>query len=205
MMALLGGTFDPVHRGHLHAAWLGRETLGADAVTMVLAARPWHRPAPAADVGHRWQMLRLAAAGKPWLRPSRLEAARAGPTYTVDTLAGLAAHRPLVWLIGSDALAAIAEWHRAEQLPALCHLLVFNRPGSMRPPVPAGFEEAGAEALAVRGAGAIHYLDAPMLAASGTGVRCAIAAGREPDALLPAEVWAYIRRHKLYGAQTTRE
>lgn len=200
MMALLGGTFDPIHCGHLHAAQLGRETLGADAVTLMLAARPWHRPAPQAAVAHRWEMLRLAVAQRPWLRPSRLEATRAGPSYTVDTLAGLAAHRPLVWLIGSDAVAAMAQWHRAEELPALCNLLVFHRPATERPPVPAGFEEAEPAALVGCRSGAIHYLDAPMLPASSTAARRAIAAGQEPAALLPAEVWAYIRRHELYGA-----
>ncbi len=200
MMALLGGTFDPVHCGHLHAARQGRAALGADLVTLMLAARPWHRPAPAAAAEHRWEMLRRATARRPWLRLSRLEAARAGPSYTVDTLAALAAQRPLVWLIGADAAAEIGNWHRAEELPALCNLLVFDRPGAGRPPLPAGFEEADAAALAGRSAGAVHYLDAPMLAASGTALRRAIAAGRTPQALLPAEVWAYIRRHGLYGA-----
>ena len=136
MMALLGGTFDPVHCGHLRAARLGRAALGSDLVTLVLAARPGHRSAPAAAVEHRWQMLRRATARRPWLRLSRLEAARAGPSYTVDTLAALAGERPLVWLIGADAAAEIGTWHRAEELPALCNLLVLDRPGADRPPPP---------------------------------------------------------------------
>ena len=200
MMAILGGTFDPVHCGHLHAARLGRAALGVASVTLMLAARPWHRLAPAASAAHRWQMLRLAAKARPWLRPSRLELKRAGPSYTVDTLAALAEQAPLVWCIGADAVAALGSWHRAADLPALCHLLVFNRPGAPAPPPPVGFEVADAAALAQRPSGSVHFLDARMLAASSTALRREIGAGGAPRGLLPAEVWAHIRRHGLYGA-----
>ena len=200
MMAILGGTFDPVHCGHIHAARLGRTALGVATVTLMLAARPWHRPQPAADAAQRWQMLQLAAAEHAWLRPSRLELERTGPSYTADTLAALAVYAPLVWCIGADAVAALGSWHRAEDLPALCHLLVFNRPGAPAPPPPAGFEVAEAAALAQRASGVVHYLDARMLAVSSTTLRREIGAGGAPRGLLPAAVWAHIRRHGLYGA-----
>ena len=198
MMAILGGTFDPVHCGHIHAARLCREALGVPTVTLMLAARPWHRPEPAASAAERWELLQLAATAHPWLRPCRLELTRPGPTYTVDTLAALAAHAPLVWCLGADALAAIGSWHRADDLPTLCHLLVLGRPGSDVPPPPAGFEVADAAALVARGSGAVHYLSARTLAVSSTEVRRRIAAGETPANLLPAEVWEHIDRHGLY-------
>ena len=89
--ALLGGTFDPIHRGHLHAARVGRRILNTPAVTLLPAARPRHRAPPVASIAHRWRMLRLAAESEPGLEASRLEIARPGPSYTVDTLAELAA------------------------------------------------------------------------------------------------------------------
>lgn len=205
MMAILGGTFDPIHCGHIHAARLCREALGVPTVTLMLAARPWHRPEPAAPAVHRWQMLRLAATPRPWLCPSRLELVREGPSYTVDTLAALAERAPLVWCIGADAAAALGSWHRAGDLPALCHLLVFNRPGAPAPPPPAGFEVADAAALAQRPSGAVHFLDAEMLAVSSTALRREMATGGVPRGLLPAEVSAHIRRHGLYGAPPTHE
>ena len=202
---MLGGTFDPVHRGHLHAAGAARAALGAARVTLLLAARPWHRAAPAASVAHRWRMLGLALRDQPGLARSDREVARQGPSYTVATLRELGPGAPLVWLIGSDAAAAIGQWHRAEELAGLCHLLVFDRPrngsGVERPAPPAGFRvvERAAD-LAGSASGGVHHLATPMLDVSATQVRRAASAGADGGALVPARVWAYIRRHGLYGA-----
>ena len=142
MRAILGGTFDPVHRGHLHAAAAGRSLLGVSKVTLMLAARPWHRDAPGTSVAHRLNMLRLAAAADPALEASDWEVRREGPTYTVDTLTALSDDGPLVWLIGGDAFAAVDSWHRVDDLHALCHFVVFNRPGgAYETAVPRGFRQ----------------------------------------------------------------
>ena len=154
-------------------------------------------------------MLELAADGK-GLGVSHLEIDRPGPSYAVDTLRELAgAQAPrnveprsvIVWCIGGDALDALETWHRAEQLPSLCNLLVFQRPGSPRARPPQGFEVVDAAAcLASRRNGGVHFLDAPMLDISATAVRRAIAGGDATGTLLPRQVWDYIRRNGLYGA-----
>ena len=147
-------------------------------------------------------MLTLATAGDE-IDVSRLELERDGPSYTVDTLRELTRDGPVVWFIGGDALDSVSEWHRADELPALCNLLVFERPGaSRRRSAPPGFETVGDPAsLAGLEHGGIHFLTAPMLDISATEVRQAIANERNPSALLPATVWDYIRRNGLYGAR----
>ena len=209
-MAVFGGTFDPVHLGHLHAARVAREALGGIGVTLLPAARPWHRPPPLASAAHRCRMLELAADGED-LAVSRLEIDRPGPSYAVDTLRELAGpqaprnaapRRVIVWCIGGDALDALETWHRAEQLPSLCNLLVFERPGSPRARPPQGFEVVDAACLRSRRSGGVHFLDAPMRDISATAVRGAIARGDGPRALLPRQVWDYIRRNGLYGADS---
>ena len=212
-MAVFGGTFDPVHLGHLHAARVAREALGGIGVTLLPAARPWHRPPPLASAMHRCRMLELAADGED-LAVSRLEIDRPGPSYAVDTLRELAgaralrdaeSHTSVVWCIGGDALGALETWHRAEQLPSLCNLLVFERPGSPRARPPQGFDVVDAAAcLGSRRSGGVHFLDAPMLDISATAVRRAIARGDATGVLLPRQVWDYIRRYGLYARPAGR-
>ncbi|MCY4015468.1 MAG: nicotinate-nucleotide adenylyltransferase [Gammaproteobacteria bacterium] len=201
MQAILGGTFDPVHRGHLHAAAVGRSLLGAPKVTLMLAARPWHREAPATSIEHRLRMLRLAVGADPHLVVSDWEARREGPSYTVDTLTALADGEPLVWLIGGDAFAAVDSWHRVDDLAALCHFLVLNRPGSRRDErMPKGFRRIDDPSALVRWpSGCVCFAGATMLDVSATRIRRRISSGGAVDGLLTPEVWAYIRTHGLYG------
>ena len=131
------------------------------------------------------------------------ESARAGPSYTVATLAAMAAEAPLVWLLGDDALASVDTWHRADELATLCHLVVFARsaPGAPRPAPPPGFHHvACASELGRQRCGGIHYLSAAMADISATEVRARIADQADASALLSPQVWAYIRRNGLYGA-----
>ena len=201
MRAILGGTFDPVHRGHLHAAAVGRALLGVSKVTLMLAARPWHRDAPATSAEHRLRMLRLAASAEPGLEVSDREVRHGGPSYTVDTLTALADGEPLVWLIGGDAFAAVDSWHRVGDLHALCHFLVLDRPGGARQAgMPSGFERVACPlALATRPSGGVFFADAPMLDVSATAIRQAIGRAGDASRLLTPEVWAYITSHGLYG------
>ena len=214
MQAILGGTFDPVHRGHLHIAVAGRDLLGAECVTLMLSARPWHRAPPEAATEHRWNMLCLAAQSTPGLVASDIEAKRPGPSYTADTLRELrrqlGSTEPLVWLIGEDAVALLPSWRDHAALPGLCHLLVFAREGGPRR-VPDGFRLAERpQALSELPSGGVHFADAPTMAVSSTEVRRALSASstantttnatkNDASALLPAAVWAYIRRHGLYA------
>ncbi len=200
-VAILGGTFDPVHAGHIHAARAARDALGTPSVTLLPAARPSHRSAHA-SIEHRWRMLELVAETDPTLVPSDAEISRPGPSYTVDTLADAVGEGPLVWLIGRDALADIDSWHDVERLASLCHLLVLDRPGESRPrpAAPPGFDLVGdAGQLAARTSGGLAWLTNPMLDISASQVRRMIAKGEDASTLLTDEVWSYIRAHGLYA------
>ena len=203
MQAILGGTFDPVHLGHLRIAQAGQDVLGAESVTLMLSARPWHRAPPQAAAEHRWNMLCLAAQSTPGLVASDIEARRPGPSYTADTLQELrrraGSAKPLVWLIGDDAVALLPSWRNHGALPGLCHLLVFAREGGPRR-VPDGFRLARCpQELSELPSGGVHFAETPPLAVSSTEVRRIIATKGDAGALLPAAVWAYIRRHGLYA------
>lgn len=228
MRAILGGTFDPVHLGHLRAALAAGAALGARQVTLQLAARPWHRDVPCASVADRWAMLRLAVADANAGRLGALgdvlpdsgtiaqrtelpalaassdhESASSGPSYTVATLAAMDGEAPLVWLLGDDALAGVNTWHRADELATLCHLVVFARSEASgpRPAPPPGFHHvACASELGRQRCGGIHYLSAAMADISATEARARIARQADASALLSPQVWAYIRRNGLYGA-----
>lgn len=191
----------------------------------MLAARPWHRAPPQASPADRAAMLRLAVddanagrlAGRgkapsgggnaPMLLASDHEGVRDGPSYTVSTLAGLAGDEPIVWLLGDDAAASIASWHRARELATLCHLLVFARAGARvrgADAPPPGFRPvADPAAFREHRSGRVHYLGARALEISATRIRQRIARQEDAGALLPPRVWAYIRGRGLYGAART--
>jgi nicotinate-nucleotide adenylyltransferase len=128
-----GGTFDPVHNGHLAVARAARDAAGAD-VYLLPAADPPHKGPTHADARQRACMLELAVAGEPGLRVDRRELQRPGPSYTVETLRELRAElgdaRPIAWLVGGDSLGQLQSWHRWRDLFGLAHLLVAQRPGS---------------------------------------------------------------------------
>ena len=193
-LAIFGGTFDPIHIGHLRAAWEASEALDAE-VRIVPAKIPPHRPQPIASATERAAMLRAALAGQQRLQLDLRELEREGPSYTFDTLTSLraeiGAERPLVLLIGADAFAGLSEWHRWRELFELAHMCVLTRPAQI-PAMPealaAEVAARKAESLAgLRAAAAGKVLDMVVsaLGISATRIRALLAEGREPRWLVP--------------------
>src|SRR5262249_35251216 len=191
LIAFLGGTFDPIHLGHLHAARAVLERAPVGEVGFVLAARPAHRAPPIASIADRWAMLQAALAGEARLVADDGEMRRAGPSYTVETLEALRAQHggsaSLAWILGWDAYVGLATWHRFADLPALANLIVVRRPGEQgaAPASIAAFEarRTRVDALTRRAAGGVAVLEAPMLALSSTEIRARCGRG-EPIAHL---------------------
>ena len=215
LTAIFGGTFDPVHLGHLRVALEVSEALDAD-VRLLPAPVPPHRPQPLATAEQRLAMLEIGLSGCARLHADDRELRRDGPSYSVDTLAEwraeLGADAPLVLCVGADAFAGFATWHRYEDIFELAHVLVLTRPGSAdRVAWP---EALRAQAVARRGtlaqlreqpAGRIAELAVTPLAISATAVRTLIAAGRDPRFLVPDAVAEYIARMGLYQAAPARD
>jgi nicotinate-nucleotide adenylyltransferase len=194
MLALLGGTFDPVHCGHLRAAWEAAEWLDAE-VRLLPANVPPHRPPPVADAAQRVAMLRAALAGQQRLTLDTRELRREGPSWTVDTLLGLRDEfgptRPLVLLLGADAFAGLPGWHRWRELFALAHVGVLKRPGAtVALPDELTAEIAPrrvdtAASLHAAPAGRVDEVTVTALDISASQVRALLAAGRSPRYLVP--------------------
>lgn len=200
MRVFFGGTFDPVHVGHVHAAEASRRALDVPIVELVLGARPAHRRAPAASSYDRYRMLSIALATSPGLRPNDTELQLVGSSFTVVTAAALrAADRPLVCVTGSDSYATLEQWYQWQRLPSLCHLLVLRRPGAAVAAPPPGFELASEVGqLRESPAGLVHVIDDGMLDVSATQIRAAIKRGQMPTHLLPQGVSTYITERDLY-------
>lgn len=210
-VGILGGTFDPIHNAHLHLAEAAHAALGLDHVLLIPAGNPRHRASPVADPEQRLAMVRLAAAGQPWLRIDEEEVRSAAPSYTVPTLQRLrqeyGAKRALVLLLGSDAFYGLASWHRWQELFELAHIAVATRPGSALDPavLPAALREAYRARLheeprglaAAPGGWILPFAMAPMEVSS-TAIRAAFGRGKTPGDLLPPAVIDYIARHRLY-------
>lgn len=193
-LAIFGGTFDPIHIGHLRAAWEASEALDAE-VRIVPAKIPPHRPQPVAGAAERAAMLRAAVAGQDRLALDLRELEREGPSYTFDTLTSLRAEiggaRPLVVLIGADAFAGLSEWHRWRELFDLAHMCVLTRPAQ----IPAMSGELAAEVasrtvddmagLREGPAGCVLNMVVSALGISATRIRALLAEGREPRWLVP--------------------
>lgn len=202
-LILFGGTFDPIHRAHVRAALAVSHALGNAETRLLPNAVPPHRPQPRATAGHRLAMIRHACAGHPQLTPDTWELSRLGPSYTLSTLKHyrdlIGTRRSLVFLIGADSLAGLADWHRWREFASLCHLAVVPRPGAPRPPwtVQRAFPRAPAATLKARPAGRRLMLRRPRLEVSATQIRTLLAETGHCTALSPA-VMAYIHRHGLY-------
>lgn len=208
-----GGTFDPVHNGHLAIARAARDELQTQ-VRLMPAADPPHRAAPGAMAAQRAHMLDLAVAGEAGLQVDRRELRRAqrdpdARSYTIDTLHELRAERgaqaSIALLIGGDSLVGLSTWKHWRELFALTHFVVAERPGSPIDALPADLAQAlegrwsqQADALQAEPAGRLYRLHQPLQPESASDIRARIAAGQPWRDLLPPAVAAYIADERLY-------
>jgi len=194
-IGLLGGTFDPVHLGHLAVARQVAAALALSSVYLVPSNRPPHRRAPAAPPADRLAMARIATADEAGIGVLDVELGRGGVSYTVDTLRELRDRWPgeaLVLLLGWDAARLFSTWKEPQAIAELCALAVFNRAGESQPAA------ADLEAAGLPPATRLLAVESPDISA--TAVRRRLATGGDVSSMVPPGVLAYIRKRHLYGA-----
>lgn len=207
-VAILGGTFDPIHIGHLRAAIEARELLGASQLRLLPCALPPHRQTPRVDAAMRLALAQAAIAGIDGLSIDDRELRRSGPSYTVDTLTELRQElgplQPLVCVLGIDAFLGLPSWHRWRELLDLAHIAVMSRP-DMHTLIDPKLEQllaasavASAGELAALPAGRILRLEIPLLPVSSTLIRARLAAGRSVRFLVPDSVFERIQAGGWY-------
>ena len=187
----MGGTFDPIHLGHLRAAETAREGLGLDLVAFLPSGEPPHRTGPLAPALDRFTMACLASAGHPHFAVWDIELKRSGPSYTVDTLAGLRAKRPddeLVLVVGSDTWPEMTGWREPERIFSLAEVAVVGRPGQPSPAVAPPFPGAR-----------VGRVEGPALPISATSIRESVRRGESVRYLVPVPVAEFITRRGLYA------
>jgi nicotinate-nucleotide adenylyltransferase len=188
-VGIMGGTFDPIHHGHLVAASEVADLFDLDEVVFVPTGQPWQKAERAVSPAeHRYLMTVVATASNPRFWVSRVDIDRPGPTYTVDTVGDISAIRPgaeLFFITGADALQAILSWKDADELFRSCHLVGVTRPG---------YHLSGDHLPA----DIVTLLDVPAMAISSSAVRQRVQAGRPVWYLVPDGVVQYIAKHQLY-------
>lgn len=207
MIGILGGTFDPIHFGHLRTALDVMQAVGLDEVRFIPLNQAVHREQPETAATLRWRMVQAAVAGEPGFIADDRELRRTGSSYTVDTLSALRRefpHEPLCLLLGMDAFNGFAQWRQPEEILRLAHLVVMHRPGAATPDDPGAKEIlaahpcAGLGALEQQGAGMIHLQAVTQLEISSTRIRSLLKAGESPRYLLPDRVLDLIEQNRLY-------
>lgn len=212
-IGILGGTFDPIHNGHLRLAQEALEQCGLETVRFIPNGMPPHRTVPHADAMQRLEMVRLALQDNPAFMLDEREVRRTDPCYTVDTLASLRAElgpqQPVCLLMGGDAFLQLQTWHEWRRLFELAHIVVMQRNGrplgnailDADPTLRAEYHARLApapQALRESAGGAIVVLNMPTLDISATDIRERCAAGRSISYLMPETSTNYILTHKLY-------
>ncbi len=207
-----GGTFDPVHLGHLAIARAARDQLQAT-IRLMPASDPPHRPAPGATAEQRLQMLALAVHGEPGLVVDRRELDRSGPSYSVETLRELRQTlgplQPLALLVGADSFVGLPTWHQWRRLFDLAHFVVAERPGvSLDQQLPAELQQvvsrrwaSASSQLHEQPAGLVFRLRHPLQPESASQLRALVASGGQWKPLVPAPVADFIEAHALYTAR----
>ena len=207
-IGLFGGTFDPVHFGHLRAASEAKEKLALEDFRLLPVGEPAHRSQTFAPAEHRLAMLRLAVAEHPDISVDPREVRRSGVSYMLDTLAEIRAEAgedaAIMLIVGQDAAHGLASWHRWQELFDYAHLVVMTRPDSPDnfPGELEGFvrerRSGQVPELYQSPAGLLLDLEVTQLAISSTAIRADVAAGRSPRFLLPDRILGYIGFHNLY-------
>jgi len=207
-IGILGGTFDPMHFGHLRMALELYEALDLSRVHIIPTRQPMYRKQPVATPEQRFAMVECAVAAEPALVSDAREINRPGPTYTIDTLIEMRAEfgeTPLCLLVGIDAFLGFASWHRWEEILQHAHLIVAHRPHFHLPTtgiVSDLLKQRLQKEIAYiheHRAGGILLRPITSLEISATDIRKQIAMGRNPRYLLPDSVYDYIKQHKIYS------
>ncbi|MCA1921841.1 nicotinate-nucleotide adenylyltransferase [Buttiauxella noackiae] len=209
LTALYGGTFDPIHYGHLKPVEALAKQVALHQVTIMPNNVPPHRSQPLANSEQRKTMVELAITGNALFKLDDRELQRETPSYTVETLEQLrseiGAEQPLAFIVGQDSLLSLQRWYRWETLLTLCHLLVCQRPGyslSMNTPEEQrwldAYQTTSVEELHNQPAGKIYLAQTPMYDISATAIRRRLEQHLPCDDLLPPAVAEFIRQHHLY-------
>lgn len=188
---LMGGTFDPIHAGHLLAAEAAREAAGLDEVWFIPTNVPPHKPQPGAGARERLEMVRLAIADHPAFRAEEAELDRGGVSYTVDTVAALRERYPersFYWIVGTDMMNDLPNWHRIEELAAQVRFVCLRRQG----------EESEEGALPAYLREKLLHAPMPPIGISSTDIRERLRGGRSIRYQVPEAVRDYIERNGLY-------
>lgn len=206
-IALFGGTFDPVHNGHLAVARAARQRLGLDAVHFIPADLPPHKLDQAITAyQHRFAMLDLALADEPGFLPSRIEELPEGgtpaPNFTIDTVRRFKEQTgegaEIFLILGIDTFLQLATWRQPAELARESEFIVVSRPGFDMTALDTFLTKLGTMNIAIE-RGRLHLLEDVRVDVSATALRQAARQGEPLDAMVPAEVAAYIREHRLYG------
>ncbi len=191
-LGLFGGTFDPIHLGHLILAEACREACRLDRVWFVVAGMPPHKRGERTPVADRLEMARIATAGHPAFEVSEIESRTDGPSYSVLTLEAIRRERPedeLFFLIGADSLVDLPTWREPERIAALATIVVVNRPGIDPPAIPPDLGPDARPFLTV---------NVPPIGIASTDLRRRVAEGRSIRYQVPRGVEAYIAEQELY-------
>lgn len=196
-IGLLGGTFDPIHNGHLTIAEEARKKLELDTIVFIPARHPWLKSnRDITDSQHRLAMVRLATASNPHFEISTAELDRPGPTYTIDTVEALKTEFDLLddiyFIAGSDAIADLPRWKDPERVVALCQIVGIGRPGTP------DIDTEALKSLIPGVSDCLRSVDIPPIDISSTAIRERVKAGLSVRDLVPPEVENYIAEHRLY-------